>query len=58
MRPLLLGLAATVLFLGSLIMAPLTADIAGSTGPTGAFADPCLGQQQSAASLEFGDCSG
>jgi hypothetical protein len=30
MRPILLGLAAVLLFLGSLVMAPLTSEVAGS----------------------------
>ncbi|MCV7186023.1 hypothetical protein [Mycolicibacterium murale] len=35
MRPIVLGLAALGLFLGSLVMAPLSSEVAGSQWPAG-----------------------
>ncbi len=35
MRPIVLGLAALGLFLGSLVMAPLSSEVAGSHSPAG-----------------------
>ncbi len=39
MRPILLGFAAVALFFGSLVMAPLTSEVAGSACPPGQVVD-------------------
>lgn len=41
MRPIFLGFAALALFLGSLMMAPLTSEVAGSSCAVGHTAESC-----------------